>query len=105
MINIEIKKASSSICEVTISGHANFDSSGKDIVCAAVSSMAILTANAIVKFDSEAIIVKESDGFLNIKVLKFDNTTALLLKNLIEHLLSLEKDYKKYIKIKTQEVY
>ena len=39
--------------EIVISGHANYEDYGKDIVCASISSIAITTVNAIVEFDKE----------------------------------------------------
>ena len=42
MIKVNIKNN-----EITVSGHANYDDYGKDIVCASVSSLVISTVNAI----------------------------------------------------------
>ena len=45
MIKVKISKKS-----IEISGHAKYAAHGKDIVCAAVSSITITTVNAILKF-------------------------------------------------------
>ena len=42
MIKIEVKKKN-----ISIVGHANYDEYGKDIVCAAVSSVVITSIEAI----------------------------------------------------------
>ena len=54
---------------ITISGHANYDEYGKDIVCAAVSSTVITTVNGILSIDKDAIEVTEK-GNVEIKILK-----------------------------------
>ena len=41
--------------QIIIKGHANYAEYGNDIVCASVSSIAITTINAILRFDSNNI--------------------------------------------------
>ena len=45
MIKVDLTKEN----VITISGHANYDDKGKDIVCASVSSIVITTINAIIE--------------------------------------------------------
>lgn len=48
MITVKIRRNSSDdICEVRISGHANYSEQGTDIVCAGVSALAITTINSL----------------------------------------------------------
>jgi uncharacterized protein YsxB (DUF464 family) len=98
MIKIYIDK-SKYIEKVEIKGHANFMEHGKDIVCASVSSILTTTINAILSFDSDAIEYKEEEGYTLIKVTQNDNTTQILLNNMISLFKELEKQYKKNIKI------
>lgn len=84
---------------IEISGHAMYGPHGKDIVCAAVSSIATTSVNAILKFDEKAISYKESDGYLKIDILKNTKETRVLLENMLELLEELENQYKKNIKI------
>ena len=95
MIKIEIKKD-----KLTIKGHSGYSEYGSDIVCASVSSMSIITINAILKYDSESLKYNEEDGLLEIDILKHDKVIDLLIDNLIEHLEELKKQYNKYIEIK-----
>lgn len=97
MIKVNIKKN-----EIIMSGHAFYDEAGKDIVCASVSSIAITTVNAIIRFDKNAIEYKEKNG-LNIKVLNETKEVKILIDNMIALLEELENDYPKNIKI-TREV-
>jgi len=86
MIKIEVKKENNQIKEILIKGHANYDISGKDIVCAAASAITITTINAILSIDSEAIYYEEEPN-LFIKINKFDDVTNKLIKNIIKKLL------------------
>ncbi|MEG0799314.1 MAG: ribosomal-processing cysteine protease Prp [Bacilli bacterium] len=101
MINITIKKESNIITEVLIKGHSNYCVSGKDIVCASVSSILITTVNAIISFDKEAIKYNETNDFALIN-LKKDNITNTLIDNMINLLYELENTYRKNIKIKEE---
>ncbi len=103
MITIEVNKDDTNILSINISGHAEYAEHGKDIVCAAVSSIAVVTVNAISKFDIEAVEAVEKDGYLDITLLKLDNTTTTLMNNMLEHLSILEEDYPEYIKIVFKE--
>ena len=43
MINVKIEKENAKYKKITVLGHAMYDDYGKDIVCAAVSSIATTT--------------------------------------------------------------
>ena len=55
MIKVNVKITNSIIDEINITGHANYEESGKDIVCAGVSASLITTVNAILEFDNKSI--------------------------------------------------
>ncbi len=101
MVNIFIKKENDVIKSIKVSGHAMYDIKGKDIVCAAVSSMLIVTVNAILEFDKNSIDYKQSNEF-NLTNLKKDDVTNKLLNNLVNHLKELELKYKENIQIKEE---
>ncbi len=92
-------KISLSDDEIVISGHANYEDYGKDIVCASVSSIAITTINACLSFDNNALECTEKDGYLNIAVKKHTREIDILLSNMITELKELESKYPKNIKI------
>ena len=62
MIKVSITKKDNVISKIAMTGHANHDEYGKDIVCAAASSIAITSVNAILKINEKAITVNEDDG-------------------------------------------
>ena len=94
MIKISIKDD-----EIIISGHANYDDYGKDIVCASVSTIAITTINAIIEFDKDSINVEEKDGYLKINILKHTKEVDTLISNMNKLFNELEVKYPKNIKI------
>ena len=101
MIKINVKKENDVINEILIKGHALYDDYGKDIVCAAVSSIVITTVNAIESIDNKAISYDEK--VFIIKVLKQDEIINKLINNMINLLKELEHDYPNNIKFLQEE--
>ena len=99
MIKVEMKRNKDEISKIIISGHSGYEESGKDIVCASVSSFAITTVNAILRFDQDALTYIEKDGFLEITFLKKSEIISSLTSNMIELLEELQKQYSNYLKI------
>ncbi len=99
MIKVTVKKKENSILKITITGHAYYDESGKDIVCASTSSIAITTVNAILRLNSQALRYEEGEGSLKIYLEKHTKTIDTLLVNMVELLQELEQDYPSYIKV------
>lgn len=94
MIKIKLEKNI-----ITISGHANFDKYGKDIVCASVSSIVYTTINAILNINNKAIEVSDSKELV-IKIIINDTITENLIDNMVMLLEDLEKQYPENLKIK-----
>ena len=97
MVKINLK--GNPIKEIIIKGHAGYEESGKDIVCAALSSIVITSVNAIVRIDNEALAYENMNG-MKIEILKHDNIIDKLIENLIDLLFELEKKYPKHIEIR-----
>ena len=102
MIKIKIKKNKDIIEEVIITGHANYADYGKDIVCAAVSSIALTTCNGIISLE-DSILVKEESGKLDIKILNDTDINQKLLDNMIVMFKELTNQYPKNIEIRNEE--
>ena len=82
-----------------ISGHAMFAESGKDIICAAVSSAAYMAANTITDvIDANAEAAAE-DGAMSVTLNQPDERAETVLKGLELHLTELSKQYPDNIKI------
>ena len=99
MIKVKIESKDNFIESFTISGHADYEEYGKDIVCASVSSIAISSINLAIRIDKTSINVVNKDGLLDVKVLKHDEIINKIVINMVEMLKELEKNYSKNIKI------
>ena len=99
MIKIKINYNDSFIKDFKVSGHANYDEYGKDIVCASVSSIVITSVNLVLKLNDKALLVKQAEGLIDVKVLIEDDTINKVLLNMKDMLEELSKDYKKHVKI------
>lgn len=94
MIKIKVSKDL-----ISITGHADYDTYGKDIVCAAVSSVVITSIEGISRFDTDALTIDKNSNQMNIIINKKSVITDKLIVNMITCLKELEKQYPKNIKI------
>lgn len=99
MIKIKIDYNGDFIKRVKISGHANYDEHGKDIVCASVSSISITSINLAMKYNASSVSVRQDEGLIDVNILIEDEVINLIFSNLKDMLEELSKDYKKYVKI------
>lgn len=99
MITINVKKDEDIINYIKISGHSGYAEEGSDIVCASVSSIAITTVNALISINEDCLVYSESDGLLEIGILKHDKIIDILIENMLNLFENLSLDYKEYIKI------
>ena len=66
MIRVTFYKKEDSYYRFESSGHADFDTHGKDIVCAAVSTLAQTLVNALISIATvDPTVVVREDGFLS----------------------------------------
>lgn len=91
-----------------ISGHAGYADHGMDIICSAVSVLAINTANSLDTFTKLHPSVNESDGHLTVSVSAQDASSEdldkakLLFDSLKLGLDSIQSSYgSKYLQVKT----
>ena len=99
MINIKVQYKNDKISKVTIKGHANYETFGKDIVCAAVSSIATTSINAILTLDSDACKYEVNDGKLDISINENSDMALKLINNMLNMLKELQNQYPKNIEI------
>ncbi len=89
---------------ITITGHADFDVSGKDIVCSAASSIVITSVNLALRFDRTSVKYQENKDKLIIEIVKSDDITTKIMENMIMMLEELASTYKKNIKIIKEDI-
>ncbi len=85
-------------------GHAGYAAHGSDIVCAAVSSVAYMTANTIIeimKIDADVVVNEDGAMTLRIPEESAEKTKELLL-GLELHINELRKQYPKNVTITTE---
>ena len=98
MIKIKVDYNNDFIKGFKVTGHANFDEYGKDIVCASVSSIVITSINLVISLDEKALRLKEGEGLIEVKVLKEDEIINKVFNNMINMLKELQENYNKNIK-------
>ncbi|MBQ7597641.1 MAG: ribosomal-processing cysteine protease Prp [Clostridia bacterium] len=87
-----------------IHGHSGFDEAGKDIVCAAVSSAAILTANTATEILHLHAQVTDADGEMQFQLEPADIDAAQpLLQGFLLHCRELSKTYPQNIRCQTKK--
>ncbi|WP_283621457.1 ribosomal-processing cysteine protease Prp [Limosilactobacillus avium] len=91
------------ITTFTITGHADAGPYGQDIVCAAVSALAISTVNGLEKLVKVAPQVEsdnQNGGLLKASQLGADHDSQLLLNTLLNGLLDIQESYPDNIEVK-----
>ena len=105
MIRATLLTRNNQLCGFEIQGHAGYAEQGRDIVCAAVSSAAYLTANTLTEVCGCKAKIHEAEGKLSVIVSSKDEETAqVALKGLRLHLDGLSAQYPTYIQIQLTEV-
>lgn len=85
----------------TVSGHSGYAEEGYDIVCAAVSAMAYLTANTVTEVIKASPEIKVEDGFISLKVKDGEEDKCQVpLKGFYLQMKELVKQYPNHIRIK-----
>ena len=100
MIKVKIEKQNAKYKKITILGHAMYDDYGKDIVCAAASSIVTTTVNGILSLDKGSLSYLVSKKGMSIDIKSTDSATQLLINNMVSLLKELEKNYSENIEVK-----
>ncbi len=89
-----------------IMGHSDMNPEGPEVLCAAVSSAAYMTANTVTDVIGLKPILLNKDGnmYLKVKTEQEAKTCRVLFDGLRLHLSEIAQDYPKYLKVKHSEV-
>ena len=100
MIKVSVLKENRKYKKITMLGHAMYDDYGKDIVCSACSSIVITTVNGILALKKGSLdyLVSKKGMTINVKI--DDETTQILLNNMVSLLRELEGNYPNNIEVK-----
>lgn len=100
MISITIWR-DQSITSFEVKGHALFKPHGQDIVCAGVSTAAILTFNLLER--KASVTHKLSDGLLDVNIMKPNEDTEDIMDVFLTSIKDLIADYPKHITLIERE--
>ena len=100
MISVKVVKENKKYKKITVLGHALYDDYGKDIVCSACSSIVITTVNGILALDKGSLSYLVSKKGMTIDIKSDDQTTQILINNMVRLLKELEKNYPDNIEVK-----
>ena len=105
MICATMLKRNDNLCGFDVQGHSGSAVSGRDIVCAAVSSAVYMAANTLTEVCGCKADIRESDGHLTCTIHTADTQKAQeVLAGLHIHLQGLVAQYPKFITIQLTEV-
>ena len=99
MIKVRFSVKNNRMTGFEVSGHASFAPYGKDIVCAAVSSAAIMAADTITDVIGAKANVLCKDGLLKLHLEEENKEASAVLRGLRLHLRELSKQYPQNIRI------
>lgn len=98
MISVNVTFIGKDVKTLTVSGHANYDQYGKDIVCAGVSAVVTGGINAL-ESEINSIKIINEDNKLGVEVINSNEKIQIILNTILIQLKTIENSYKKYIKI------
>ncbi len=105
MIIAKVVKQRGKYYSFSCEGHAEFNDSGKDIVCAAVSMLVINTGNSLEAFTDNKLVSSDCGKISWTFVDTPDEKGVLLMDSLCLGLAETEKRYgKKYLRLIIEEV-
>ena len=100
MITVNVVKENKKYKKITILGHAMYDDYGKDIVCSACSSIVTTTVNGILALNKGSLGYLVSKKGMSIDIKSDDQTTQILINNMVSLLKELEGNYPDNIEVK-----
>ena len=103
MVKVKIESSNEVITRIVISGHAGYDEKGKDLVCAAVSSIAVGTLNALDELTKDCELILTDDQ-VTIIVKKNEHDSQMIIQTLIIQIKTLQASHPNYLKIIQTEV-
>ncbi|MBP3399043.1 MAG: ribosomal-processing cysteine protease Prp [Erysipelotrichaceae bacterium] len=104
MIHVSIGMWDGHIISIECKGHAGYAESGKDLVCAGVSSILFGALNALDEMEKEYVRLRVTNSKISIRVLQDNEHIQLLLKMILIQLETVRESYQEYIEIKKLEV-
>ena len=104
MISVNLLLSKETILGYEISGHADYDEHGKDIVCAAVSILAYTCVNTLELYTDDFIF---SDDDITMKLISnyTDEKVEVVFTSFKTGIWTLTQSYKDFIKLNYKEIW
>ncbi len=102
MIHVRVTGNRGSVKSVRISGHAYAGDPGKDLICAAVSSIGTGTMNALDEMVPDTCELKLNEN-IEIRVIQDSRDVQLILNAMLIQLKTIAEEYPKYLEIDRKE--
>ena len=103
MIIIEITSKNNEIVSIEMNGHSGYAESGKDIVCAGVSSLVYAAINSFDSIEEQRISIDDGMLKLNLSGKKVSDHDQIVLKVMLNGFSMIASQYKKNVKIIKKE--
>lgn len=97
MITATFKKKNNQFIGYEIKGHANYAPEGQDIVCAAVSALAMTITNEL--NNSSKTIIRNIPGELEVRLTNFNTNINLLINCLLNGLKMISLNYSDHLTV------
>ena len=104
MIRVRFHSAHDALIGFTLDGHAGAGVSGEDIVCAAVSSAAYMTANTVTEILGATANITVDDGYMDVRLTDKIADCQDILSGFRLHLEALQEQYPKRVHLMNTEV-
>ncbi len=109
MIKVDIDKSNNHFCGLKVTGHANSDEYGKDLVCAAVSTLAQTLCNSVEEVGNvpeEQMGLEIKEGYLkfSLKEKCQSDEVDIMFKMFVVGVEGIEATYPEYVKLRIKEV-
>ncbi len=101
MISVVITRKNSKVTSLKVSGHAEYDKRGKDIVCAGVSAIVIGGFNALAEKNSKVDFLV-NDNVSKVEIKDMNEELQIILETMIIQLKTIQQSYAKYLNIKEE---
>ena len=104
MIRVRFHTAHDALIGFTLDGHAGAGVRGEDIVCAAVSSAAYMTANTVTEIVGATADVTVEDGYMSLTLTDKIADCQDILSGFRLHLQAMQEQYPKRVHLMNTEV-
>ena len=104
MIRVTFRVAGDTLRGFRITGHAGMGTAGEDIVCAAVSSAAYMTANTVTDIIGATANITVDDGLMDLTVTSRVDACQDILAGFRMHMEAMQTEYPKGVQLINTEV-